>query len=490
MIVEKVSDNTQAVLDDGAKPALSGDAFLLRHGGNGYLFAPHTRTYARTNDDLRLLLRECDGNRTIGDLRRSHDLGEESRLLFAELHSHGVLVCGENGPAAAPACGPTPSSCVETGFAGITLFPTYACNLACTYCYARGGERPLTMDPGLATSFLDWFFAQVPESEERLSLSFHGGGEPTLHFSLLRAACEDFAKRCKAMERPYRIGIVSNGTYSEEIAQWFIQEKISVNLSIDGPPDIQNAQRPFCSGRPSHPVVTENLRRLVDAGCEPAVRVTVTDKSLDAMPAILDHFIELGAAGVQLEPCFNVGRCEETGIAEPDPDVFAGRFLECFKKGLEHDVEVTYSGLRCTESAHERFCGACGGSIALTPDGNITTCFEVVAGDDPAAERFFVGRFDAETGEAEFDQERLAYLASRVTRNLTECSACFLKHNCAGDCLVKAFRSAGSMFSTVALRCKMAQKINSAVVAWIADEVIVPRNEGPHRVFKHGDCPL
>ncbi len=454
------------------RPHLSPDTYLLSAGEGRYLYAPLSRSYARINGDMEALLARCDGTRTVAELIASCGLPHEAEELFATLFAKGI-VRPEAAEAERPQDGAAPG---PARFTHLTLFPTHACNLACTYCYAHGGDRPATLAWGTAVAAFDFLFGQLPEGQEPVALTYHGGGEPTLAFPFIKDAAAEFRRRCRETGRRGQVSMVTNGTFGREVLAWILDEDIGVNFSFDGPPAVQDAQRPFRDGRGSYGLVVENIRRLREVGREVTVRATVTAASLAHMEDLVRECLDLGVGAVQAEPCFSTGRAVESGAAEPDPAEFAARFLEAYRLGLAHDVDVTYSGLRCTDTPRDRFCGACGDSVALTPEGYLTACFEVVRADDPAAAVFFVGRVDGESGRVSLDEARLAYLRRRVTPNLDGCSGCFLKHNCAGDCVVKALRSTGSIFGRVASRCRMAEIVNTSIISWIADGVIVPQS--------------
>lgn len=456
------------------KPYLSTDTFFFSQDGGRYLFAPLTRTYARINEDMEALLRYCDGTQSVAEIIDRRELTSEAIDLFRVLFAKGIVSLEAKGVCVA--AGVELENAVRP-FTHLTLFPTHACNLTCTYCYASGGDRTSSMAWYTAQAAFDFFFDQLPDEQELVALSFHGGGEPTLAFPFIKEVAAEFSRRCEELNRRYHVSMVTNGTFGPDVLDWIVKENIGINFSLDGPPVIQDRQRPFRNGSGSYNTVVENIRRLREADREITVRATVTSESLAHLDELVYDCLELEVAALQAEPCFAVGRCRETGTSEPDPEGFAQRFLEAYRLGLAHDMNVTYSGFRCTDTPRDRFCGACGDSVAVTPEGYLTTCFEVVHADDPAASIFFVGSVDQSTGQVWLDQDRLAYLRSRITPNLPRCTDCFLKYNCAGDCVVKSFRSSGNIFARVPKRCQMAEIINKKVICWIADGNIVPRNE-------------
>ncbi len=456
------------------RPYLSPNIFLFPQGDGHYLFAPSTRTYARVNKDMETLLNHCDGTMSIAELIVEYALLPEAIDLFRMLFAKGIVYSYEEAHSI-DTNAQSPET--EQPFTHLTLFPTHRCNLACTYCYAKGGDRTSSMTWRTAQVAFDFLFDQLPDEQSLVALTFHGGGEPTVAFPFIKDAASDFHRRCEAQNRKCHVSMVTNGTFGPNVLGWILENGVSVNFSLDGSSVVQDTQRPFRNGKGSFDVVAKNIRQLHHAGREITVRATVTASSLTHIDELVNTCVELGVAAVQIEPCFAVGRCEETGAAGPNPEEFAQRFLDAYRLGLANDIGVTYSGLRCTDTARDRFCGACGHSVAVTPEGYLTACFEVVHPDDPAAEVFFFGYVDREAECIRLDNDRLKSLRKRNVFNLPQCANCFLKYNCAGDCVVKSFRVGGSIFANVPSRCQMAEIINKKLIGWIADGIIVPRRK-------------
>ena len=84
--------------------------------------------------------------------------------------------------------------------------------------------------------------------EHRFYVAFHGGGEPTLHEERLKQSLE----RVETVARDQRVElfryIATNGVMPGSTALWLSSHFDLVGLSCDGPPHIQNHQRPIWGG--------------------------------------------------------------------------------------------------------------------------------------------------------------------------------------------------------------------------------------------------
>ncbi len=327
-----------------------------------------------------------------------------------------------------------------------------------------------------------------PKGEQKpLNLAIHGGGEPTAQFEVLKDIVGYFLRRTRALGLNPSVGMGTNGTYNNRVHRWIIENNVGVTISFDGPR--QNQQRPYRAGGPTYDVVVRNLKKLVEEGRSASVRATVTSDSLETMEETVEIAKQLGVATVHFEPVAMVGRCTTGNVAKPDAERFAENFLKCFLLGLKLDIDVRYSGLRCFDSRHRHFCSACNNNFCVTPDGNITTCYEVLDPGDPAASEFFIGRVDPVRGTVKLDQFRIQQLKQRIAENMNSCKNCFLRYQCAGDCPVKGFRySDGDMYSPDSYRCQIADRVNKQLIAWLADGVIEPRDREKARVISFGQA--
>jgi radical SAM additional 4Fe4S-binding domain len=432
------------------------------------------------NDTMLAFIKETDIANTFEEF--SDDDRKSLNDVVEQMHKLGILV--EPGYFNRDDKPAIPSG--STSMSHLTIFVTTKCNLRCSYCYAHGGDSEKTISRDYWSPAMDYFFSNlsshltdVDAIGKSVNLSIHGGGEPTTEFAILKEIVADFNERAYAAGLNPVVGMGSNGTYDESVFQWIIENKINVNISMDGPRDIQNHQRPYQFGAQSYDDVVRNLQSLVREGRRTSIRATITNKALETMEETVRLAKQLGLAIVHFEPVALTGRCANSSITRPDAEQFADKFLQCFVWGLKNNVEVRYSGLRCFENCHQQFCSANGDSFCVTPDGNITTCYEVLDLDDPAANEFFIGKVDPIQGQVVLDQARIEKLKLRIADNMEACSSCFLKYNCAGDCPVKSFRySNQDLYTPDPYRCHIADRINKQLIAWLADGVIELPNVG------------
>ncbi|MGA2034858.1 MAG: hypothetical protein ABSG68_21620 [Thermoguttaceae bacterium] len=150
---------------------LTTDVFCLDHLGGRIAYAPLKGVVLMVNRAAANLLAQLHD----GDSCEPNDRNLEAMSLLMDL---GLV----NGP---------PDELHEDGNGDFrptetTLFLTRACNLRCVYCYASGGERPNVMPWQVAKAAVDFVLENAAALEQSsVGVSFHGGGEPTLAWTLL-----------------------------------------------------------------------------------------------------------------------------------------------------------------------------------------------------------------------------------------------------------------------------------------------------------------
>lgn len=149
----------------------------------------------------------------------------------------------------------------------MTLQVTQQCNLRCNYCLysEKGGNlqrhhnnKVMTLDT--AKKAIDFLCSHSMDSST-VSIGFYGG-EPLLEFPLIRETVA-YAESVFA-GKTIQFNITTNATLlTDEIADFLVEKKFSTTLSMDGPKEIQDAQRKFPDGSGTFDVVFERVQRLL-----------------------------------------------------------------------------------------------------------------------------------------------------------------------------------------------------------------------------------
>ncbi len=162
----------------------------------------------------------------------------------------------------------------------ISLFVTQECNLRCIYCYGNGGSYGSggVMTQRTARKAVDWLIEQSGKVKE-LRINFFGG-EPLLNFPLVQDVLEYALERGRACGKQFEFDITTNGSLlDDEKIAFFKEHDIVPMVSIDGPKELQDRQRPFKNGKGSYDVIAPRIRNLLSVLPESACRATLIGNS-------------------------------------------------------------------------------------------------------------------------------------------------------------------------------------------------------------------
>ncbi|MBN1542629.1 radical SAM protein, partial [candidate division KSB1 bacterium] len=231
----------------------------------------------------------------------------------------------------------------------VTIYLSNRCNLACPYCYATAGLESSAALPVISLPIVEKAVSYAAEAcaaaGRPLYLALHGGGEPTVHWRLLQQILASSRVMTGKVGVDLHTYIATNGVLSAEKARWLAKNFDQIGLSCDGPPAIQNRQRPQSDGSETAALVERTAAILNQAGKRLEIRATITPESLARMDDVVRYAREkLGAVSLRFEPVYAVRNRNHSAFRVEQAEEFVGRFLSAQKLGRELSCEVKYSG--------------------------------------------------------------------------------------------------------------------------------------------------
>lgn len=318
----------------------------------------------------------------------------------------------------------------------LSLAIAQKCNLGCTYCYAQQGEfggAAKNMPADRANQAAD-LLVDGAAAGARLNLAFLGG-EPLVNRVVLQATTRRAAERAAARGVTLNFSITTNGTLLTEADAAFFEEfGFAVTISLDGPRDAHDANRPFKSGKGSFDRIMENLKPLFSRQRQMQVsaRVTVTPANMD-LRRTLDQFVDAGFHSVGFSPMLSA----PTGKGEMqagDLEIMLGEMIACGREferrvlaGHRYPFANMVNAMReIQRGTHRPYpCGAGAGYLGVSADGDLAACHRFV-GDAEGA----MGSLDAGVDEV----RRSAWLAERHVHTQEPCRNCWARYMCGGGC--------------------------------------------------------
>ncbi len=360
----------------------------------------------------------------------------------------------------------------------LSFFLTTKCNLCCRYCYnakERNSIEEQTIPLDIAYASVDWYF----ETNESRHIRFYGPGEPTQEFKKMKQITE-YAKKHPNGGEHVTVEIQTNGVFTDEIRNWFLENMNIVWMSFDGMKDVQNYNRPLnpkykeiYSGRTSADVLEDNVRWLINNKGERnlmvGARVTITDKNISKQREMVDYFYDLGIRYVWTNPLFySVGKlpvCEDESKKKAynfDMDAYINNYLDAYyyaqSKGLFWGsfLTINFDG----ESYYHCRCCTPQNAPHITPDGYVSACDMVVLGSEPYHMGvFIVGKWEQEQKCFEFYEDKITALNERKSTLMQHCQKCPAKLHCGGYCLGETVNETGDLCGYNLVKCAAVKKL-------------------------------
>jgi len=311
----------------------------------------------------------------------------------------------------------------------VTISCTNQCSNGCVYCYGAPAHRnACRLDVEFCREALQFVGQQAEQNHQPVHVSFHGVGEPTLDWPLF-ARCVEIVRRTQG-----QFGIqvyttlCTGGQVSEEKAGWIAQQFDEVHVSVDGPSDIQNAQRPRADGRDSLEGPLRLARAVRASGKRVRVNVTVTSLSLGRMVEIVEFFArEIGPIEVEFGPMFAPVWVDTRRIRPPEPEEFVAQFGRALDRGRGLGVQVRHPEITPTSLTHRR-SSIVSSHFCLAPPNVITAFYDVPNEGSGNPELGAYGWYDSTTKALRFNHDKRRELERQEASE--ECLGCPCSVNC------------------------------------------------------------
>ena len=343
----------------------------------------------------------------------------------------------------------------------VSFFLTTKCNLKCVYCY-NSAERDATQQSlslEIAKAGIDYFFANNTSRHIR----FYGPGEPTQEFELM---CEITNYARSKTGKNLTSEIQTNGVFGHKIREWMLNNINIIWVSFDGEPEIHDANRPCANGKPSSPIIENNVQWLIDnsnaRNLMVGARVTMTNKNLSRQKEIINYFHSLGIRNIWTDPLFpavdNIPVCLDQ-IKKDEFSFNMDKYIDNYLEALTYakTLNVQYgSFLACNFDGITNYhCRTCTPVPHITPDGYLSACDMVTLGENAYHMSCFVyGKWNSETNEFDFYEDKIMKLQKRSAENMQHCMKCRARLQCGGYCLGEVVNETGDLLGQKPQVCK------------------------------------
>lgn len=175
----------------------------------------------------------------------------------------------------------------------LILIPTYACNLACTYCFQHGVEGR----PNLITKeIVDAFFAYANKTfalELNKPFVTLFGGEPLIYSKAQAEIISYIVDQCN--QNGYQLAVVTNGYNLEEYLDILKKANIrEIQVTVDGPQVVHDARRAMANGKGTFTKIMAGLEKAIAAGMPINFRSVVDQSNLTALIMLAEYIDSKG----------------------------------------------------------------------------------------------------------------------------------------------------------------------------------------------------
>ena len=349
----------------------------------------------------------------------------------------------------------------EPNFKAMCLNICHDCNMRCAYCFAEtgqyGSELRSSMSVETGKRAID-FLIEASGPRRNLDIDFFGG-EPLMNWSVVKELVAYCEEQGPAHGKDIRLTITTNALLLNDEKIAYINEHFkNVVLSCDGTAENHDHMRRDAGGNKTYERIAANIKKFVElrGDREYYIRGTFTRHNLD----FVDDVLALASLGknVSIEPVVAPPEAEYS-IREED----LAQVLDSYEKlaqvlssdEITSDINFFHFNLQTDNGPciYKRLkgCGAGSEYCAVTPEGDIYPCHQLVGETVHRIGRLTDSGF-------ENDPERQSAFSEYLMPSREPCNSCWARYHCGGGCAANHWHSQGDLDAVDPIYCQMLQK--------------------------------
>lgn len=374
----------------------------------------------------------------IKDLLEKNELSSLNKELVEAFTSNGIIIEDELNEQDAYKL-MYEGSKYNTTSTTLHVITTYACNLACIYCYEGKGELEHKSMDEKTTQCAIQFIKSLTESNSSKSLGIElFGGEPLLNMPMNMLVAQELRTWCEENGTHFSINAITNGTLStpenvEDLAAY----NCSFLVTLDGPKEIHDQRRIYKNGKGTFDDIMEGLYRVRDAHQGIMIRINADETNKDHIVSLFEFLKDndLNKVVISIKPVFNTSpACLSYGYCMPD--------IEGLKVINDLYSVARKMNFRTEDPEKPSPQGACSAQrmsyFTIDPHLRLFKCAIL-----PPYEKNSVGTVSLEDAKPVFNHVNIDFL-SRDPLAQDECATCKLVPVCRGGCPVEIYETQGT----------------------------------------------
>jgi len=349
---------------------------------------------------------------------------------------------------------------------------TENCNLGCLYCF-KGEKFSENMPLGVMKRTFDWL-CMASGTAKSINCNFMGG-EPTMRWKQIREFAIWARRRGKSVGKQVRFSMTTNLTlWTPDIRRFVDEYGFGILMSIDGCPEVQDAQRPAKNGKPASATVEYWARSLLATRPRSTARATLHPNFVHTLSKSIKYLHSIGFSEIAVSPS-EYAQWTEEDFTELEAQLTSvvGYLEQHLLEGK--DVNITgfkyYIGKLIHPRAvgdegkiqwHKSPCGAGKGYMMVDYTGDIWPCHRFDGADEAAGAggAYRLGNIYGETFNHELRRSFLEF--DHFQRHKDSCTTCPANPVCGGYCPAANLADTGSIFTPHDTYCRWTALLYSA----------------------------
>lgn len=375
---------------------------------------------------------------------------------------------------------PSKDAHFKTRIVTFTLNFVAGCNLRCKYCWNDGGQyvkkNEGKMSRETAKRAIDFLVEHSYEGDE-ITVDFYGG-EPFLNFEVMKSTVDYCNEIKEKVGRKFDYKITTNGTImNEEILEFLRSRKLSIGVSLDGPKEIHDTNRPYRNGEGSWDDIVTNVKKVMNTNeIGVSIKATLAPRNLNKLE-VFHSLTNMGFSDVEVGFASERSRLfnENNGFVITAEDVetmkkeylaFARFYLkELLENDNATDVMMSNNISRVYyETPKFTPCGAGRNNLCVSGAGDLYPCMGFVG-----IEEYKLG--DVFSGLLIDKFDRFCQQINRFVFQNEECMNCWSKYLCGGLCPANNVQYNGDLKMPYRKGCDF-QKFQNEVSIWLISEML------------------
>ncbi|MEW6381764.1 MAG: radical SAM protein [bacterium] len=316
----------------------------------------------------------------------------------------------------------------------VTILPTFACNLRCTYCIQEDIKTSAFMDGETCSLAVAWITKKLEHVSPRALTILFYGGEPLLNMPAIHYLSRALHKATADRGIELAIHIVTNGVFlTGEIVDSLLPLGLrGIKITLDGDEEAHDLKRPFQNGEGTFQQI---FRNLVEIYGRVPIRLggNFDDSTKESIPALLDRLVEAGIKEkieqVHFKPIItslahkksNGGGCEVCTFSDVRPEDILRIRREIEQRGFHPNNGIALGPCSVIKEH----------SYTIDPCGRIYKC-----GGFAGMEEFAVGDIRSDS----FNYRLTEFMTADLWK---KCRGCPYIPLCGGGCRNSAFLKGG-----------------------------------------------